>query len=767
MRWAALILILASCAEPLATELVPERDRRPRPVGPSPSEPVVESEFIWGGDLRETTPRPPLPLARMRTLGSAAPIVSIFMQLEVFRDDVNLASVVAPAGSSIRWSVDRGELLGPVDGQVVSVRSPHENGPFTLEVNVVDPRGGAPITKRFTSTVVGGKWLKSPLVPHARREHTAKTLRDGRVLLVGGGFSNISPMPTTAELFDPLTNTFAEIGEISRHLRPAVVELADGRVIVAGDGYAVRPTDVWDPESHTWSRLPDAPEGMPAAIVDEDGTVFGLFGYGLYRLDASGWTHLADPGSRLSNALFLNASGELISVSSSSITITDRSGGNPLRYAIPFTNFMAAMLDDGSVVVGGEGSLGQLKNGVFTRFNSPQAARFASIVAIDGGRALVVGIASTALFDGVTSREIATHPVGFDSASARLLDGSVATFGGGVYGMSSTAIWGRLDVATLEWKPGLLRGGDLVLQPAIHQPVRLQNGDVLLQQYALAGEMPFLHFDPRTNSWAPRTPPPQPTLDGVTAAFEHSFLTAGSLPMLYDVDTDRWISTASGFAIQATRAVTLSSGRALLINRTEARLFDPVSLRWFAIAPPPAALDGPSLTALPNGDAFLAGGRNEDGSPSLATWTWSAATNSWNASWPLIGGAWAHQLVAFPDGRFFISGGGTKFSPTVPQWLMPGGDLWVEQPGLETDWNFPSAISAPLGNSIFQVNEPDDCMCLSARVTLILNPETGAVKRLGDRAGRRGAQLTPLDDGRIMMTGGVGRAAGAVDFFKE
>lgn len=766
MRWAAIILAISSCAEPLADEFVPERDRLPPPVRPAPVEPTVEPEFVWGGSLLVAEPTSRLPTFVPLERQERAPLASIFMQLEVFRDDVNLASVVAPPGASIHWSVDRGELLGPTDQPIVSVRSPHEDGPFTLEVKVIDPRGGQPITKRFTSTVVGRKWLKSPLTVRARREHTALTLRDGRVLLVGGGRNNISPWPTTAQLFDPLTNTFADFGETSPHRHPAVVELPDGRVLVAGDVHDARPTDIWNPETRLWTRGPVAPAGSAAMAVDQAGTVFGSFGASLYRLDSSGWTSLATRSSSpTALALFLGpGGGELISVDALAITITDLAGGNPRRVNLPFGASAATRLDDGSIVVAGDNVLGRLENGTWTTFTSPHGSQPSSLIAIEGARAVVVGVMNTVFFDGVSATRIAMHLHAWESASARLTDGSVVTFGGGAPGMSSVAAWGHLDVNSLVWQPGLLRGGDLFLPPSIMQPVSLQNGEVLLQQYALAGETPFLHFDPRNNTWSARTPPPQSTLAAVTAAFEHSFL-AGQL--LYDFDSDRWVSVASGFSIDAQRAVTLTSGRALLINRTEARLFDPVAMRWFVIPPPPAPLDGPSLTALPNGDAILAGGRDENGSPSLGTWTWSAATHTWNASWPLIGGAWAHQLVAFPDGRFFIGGGGTKHSPTVPQWLMPGGDLWVEQPGLETDWNFPFALSARLGNSILQVNEPDDCMCLSGRVTLVLTPETGSVARIADPAGRIGAQLTVLDDGRIMMTGGRGRAAGSVDFFKE
>jgi hypothetical protein len=68
----------------------------------------------------------------------------------------------------------------------------------------------------------------------ARAAHTATTLPDGRVLLVGGSRSEQNSAQA-AELYDPASGSFARAGDmgVRRHKHDAV-RLADGRVLITG-----------------------------------------------------------------------------------------------------------------------------------------------------------------------------------------------------------------------------------------------------------------------------------------------------------------------------------------------------------------------------------------------------------------------------------------------------------------------------------------------------------------------------------------------------
>ncbi len=82
-----------------------------------------------------------------------------------------------------------------------------------------------------------------------RRKAAAATLPDGRVLIVGGsGTGDWHEMLQTAEVFDPMTQTFHATGalHVARYkLTRAVVTLDDGRVLVAGGGVGA---EVYDPK---------------------------------------------------------------------------------------------------------------------------------------------------------------------------------------------------------------------------------------------------------------------------------------------------------------------------------------------------------------------------------------------------------------------------------------------------------------------------------------------------------------------------------------
>jgi hypothetical protein len=132
----------------------------------------------------------------------------------------------------------------PAAGGIVfaSVRAAATDQVLT-SAEVYDPATG---TFRSTGQMVN---------PHMR--HTATALRDGRVLIVGGGGES-SRGTAVAELYDPSTGTFDPTGSLAtvRRLHTATL-LADGRVLVAGgrapDDAVYRTAELYDPRSGTFS----------------------------------------------------------------------------------------------------------------------------------------------------------------------------------------------------------------------------------------------------------------------------------------------------------------------------------------------------------------------------------------------------------------------------------------------------------------------------------------------------------------------------------
>lgn len=111
----------------------------------------------------------------------------------------------------------------------------------------------------------------------ARMRPTVVTLLDGRVLVAGGRGGPKGVALASAEIYDPAADTFTATGSLTEpHYEPSAALLDDGRVLVAG-GYAGRDpiatADLYDPATGTFS---------PTGELN------------VARIQASGVTRLAD-----------------------------------------------------------------------------------------------------------------------------------------------------------------------------------------------------------------------------------------------------------------------------------------------------------------------------------------------------------------------------------------------------------------------------------------------------------------------------------------
>ena len=110
-----------------------------------------------------------------------------------------------------------------------------------------------PATKTFTAT-------DGPMTKPRGVDHTATLLGDGTVLLEGGRKPNPPSSGTpTADLYDPVTNTFREAaGQMPgpRNFHTASL-LDDGRVLIAGGQLGANPTfraAIYDPMTETFTE---------------------------------------------------------------------------------------------------------------------------------------------------------------------------------------------------------------------------------------------------------------------------------------------------------------------------------------------------------------------------------------------------------------------------------------------------------------------------------------------------------------------------------
>jgi len=102
-----------------------------------------------------------------------------------------------------------------------------------------------------------GTFAASGALSESRDNHLAVTLADGRVLVIGGGFS-IGPMFSSAEIWNPGTGTWSSAGAMSepRFRGHAAVLLASNKVLVAGGGNQfgdLSTAELYDPATNSWS----------------------------------------------------------------------------------------------------------------------------------------------------------------------------------------------------------------------------------------------------------------------------------------------------------------------------------------------------------------------------------------------------------------------------------------------------------------------------------------------------------------------------------
>ncbi|MFC9392479.1 Kelch repeat-containing protein [Streptomyces sp. NPDC057027] len=325
-----------------------------------------------------------------------------------------------------------------------------------------------------------GQWAPAGELPWERNlfgaTSAAVRLKDGRVMIAGGGDDRLGPQDGTA-LFDPRAGAWTAAAPLREARRMhSTTLLADGRVLVAGgsgrtSGYPVQPLDgaeVYDPAERRWSdggRMGQARCGHSATLLP-DGRV----------LVAGGTT------ARSADSERSLASAEVFDPASGLWTST-----GPMADARSF--HPAVALPGGGVLVAGGWAA--------TRRDWRGGA----------------GLAYCERYDPATGRWTVTG--GFFAARTghrltALADGTVLATGGGdpdagTQGRPdpySRATAERYDPATGTWN----READMPCGRALHQAVLLPTGEVLVMggtndALGEAGYRSTARYDPRFGTW--------------------------------------------------------------------------------------------------------------------------------------------------------------------------------------------------------------------------------------------------------------------------
>jgi hypothetical protein len=195
-----------------------------------------------------------------------------------------------------------------------------------------------------------GQWVATGSMLHARANHSATLLPDGRVLVAGGwnrrDASGLATILDSAETYDPQTGTWTRTQSMPQpRAWPTATLLPDGLVLVAGGGLdlfkaSVVSAALYDPRTGTWTSAGNMSiaRNRCTATLLLDGSVLIAGGY----LAETG--RLGSPHS--------TATAERYDPKTGSWTLTAGMSGPRARHT-------AVLLADGRVLVaGGEGSPG-------------------------------------------------------------------------------------------------------------------------------------------------------------------------------------------------------------------------------------------------------------------------------------------------------------------------------------------------------------------------------------------------------------------------
>jgi DNA-binding CsgD family transcriptional regulator/N-acetylneuraminic acid mutarotase len=205
---------------------------------------------------------------------------------------------VSPTAAAWRVEIDPGADLSLArtwhtattleDGRVLLVGGDNGIHDFYARVEIYDP-----LSSSFN--------ILAPLYT-PRSGHTATRLPDGRVLVVGG-YNPQQGWLADAELYDPLANAWTVVAPLQSHgVQHTATLLTDGRVLVVGgcvaSGVCTDWVELFDPHTNTWTA--GAPVSMAAAshaaVLLQNGRVLiaggNLVGSGalVYDPQADTWT---------------------------------------------------------------------------------------------------------------------------------------------------------------------------------------------------------------------------------------------------------------------------------------------------------------------------------------------------------------------------------------------------------------------------------------------------------------------------------------------
>lgn len=268
---------------------------------------------------------------------------------------------------------------------------------------------------------------------------------------------------------------------------------------------------------------------------------------------------------------------------------------------------------------------------------------FAPVVALPGGKALVVGGASMV-------------PVPHGYKQVTIADAEL------------------FDAATRTWSPA----GAMAHPRSTHQAVALDDGRVLamggvddLGVMQASAEL----YNPTTRTWSPAPSMASPRYYfTATKLKDGRVLVAGGCAMagcgaaapfgeVFNPATNTWSPTGPNVYARASQAAALLlDGRVMLIGgdavtQDTTEVYDPATNQWTDSGPMTVVRSNHAAATLSSGEVLTAGGMDNWGAINGNADLGDAATALWNVAPAMFDARMYHVMLALPDGRALAIGG--------------------------------------------------------------------------------------------------------------
>ena len=649
--------------------------------------------------------------------------------------------------------------------------------------------GGVNTVNTLNSAVLYDPSGQGSLIPtgnlvNPRADHTSTLLQDGRVLVTGGDLLNGQNLKS-AEIYDPTTGSFTQVAKamsIARTSHTATL-LPDGRVLIVGGKSA----DLFTVSGQTFTATANKPVNRKshAAILLNNGTVLITGGY------VGG---LASTGAEIFNPS----------------TNTFTKIASPMH--TPRANHQMSLLPDGTVLVTGgfSGTSPHDECDIYDpgtqTFTSTTPMNFhrsnhRAITAPDG-RVLVVGgttlesgfLATNEIFDPVTknwSLESSVMNENRSGHTANLLGNGQVLVAGGVTGSLTIQSAEILDPAT----HAFVSLGNMTVPRNQHTDTLLPDGTVLLT--AGSNNSFFLKsaelFNPTTNSFSAvgnlslaRKSHTATLLgdgevliaggktgdEGDTTSAEIYSPSTKTFRLTHPMNTKRSLHTAT---LLDDGTVLLVAGRHGGTPTTRCEIFNPVTEQWANTGSMNLQRKRHRAAKLTDGTVLVAGGASlsNDEQPNSGTPTaeqFNPVSGLWTKTQDMHFGRTEHEATLLPDGTVLESGG--ILLPNQADIYQPAtrsfssGGAMVQDRSRHVAIPLTNPAWGSLMNQVLMIGGSTTASAVFGGLNVALdsvevyNPATQQFSFFGTMAApRQNHTATLLNDGRILITGGVGSPA--------